>query len=281
MNGNDLTEYHSENKLQDSFWNAIRETLLVLCNSRWLVWINFKKDFSSKYVQTGMGLIWAVLTPIIPVSVYIFLGYLRVLKISGGMHYTVYIISGMTFWLFLSGGIKAGINAIQTDRNLILKVDIPVLVIVLSRFGHVLSDTIVRLFFLIVLFFFMDVKLKLSMLFIPLVFFPLLALSLGSGIILGIMNVVNRDVENITNIILTYGVWGSSVIFPMPEEGIIGILNSVNIFNHLIIGCREFLVLGEIQSWRQFGLSSAFSFITLLIAIKIQHSLQYKIRCFL
>ena len=76
----------------------------------------------------------------------------------------------------------------------------------------------------------------------------------------------------------TYGMFVSSVIFPMPTEGILGLVNSLNIFNHLIVGIRDFIVLGQFQYPALFGASSAIGLCIMLLGVKWQHTVQYKVK---
>jgi ABC-type polysaccharide/polyol phosphate export permease len=108
--------------------------------------------------------------------------------------------------------------------------------------------------------------------------FPLVALGLGLGILLGIFNSANNDIANVSKIFFRYGMFLSSVIFPMPSEGAIGLLNNFNIFNHLIVGIRDFLVLGHLQYPAHFGVSSAIGLGIIILSIKWQHTVQYRVK---
>jgi hypothetical protein len=77
---------------------------------------------------------------------------------------------------------------------------------------------------------------------------------------------------------LTYGMFTSSVIFPMPTDGILGLVNSVNIFNHLIVGIRDFIVLGQFQYPVHFAASAVIGICFMLFGVKWQHTVQYKVK---
>jgi lipopolysaccharide transport system permease protein len=273
-----ITVYHKDYLISDSLITAWRKTLQAIWRNRWLIWVNFKKDFFSQYKQSGLGLLWSLIMPIIPVSAYLFLGYLRVLKVKGGMPYPVYIISGMTFWLLLREGINSGMGAIQQDRGILTKINTPLIVVILSRYGSVCANTLIRLVFLIFILFFYKIIPNPNIILIPIVLLPLASLSLGLGILLGIFNSANSDVENASKMFLTYGMFASSVIFPMPTEGILGLVNNLNIFNHLIVGIRDFIVLGQFQYPVHFGASSAIGVCFVLLGVKWQHTVQYRVK---
>jgi lipopolysaccharide transport system permease protein len=273
-----ITVYHKDYLISDSLITAWRKTLQDIYRNRWLIWVNFKKDFFSQYKQSGLGMLWSLVMPIIPVSAYLFLGYLRVLDVRGAMPFPVYIITGMTFWLLLRDGINSGMGAIQRDRGILTKINTPLIVVILSRYGSVCANTLIRLVFLIFILFFYNIIPNLNILLIPLVLLPLVCFGLGLGILLGIFNSANSDIENVSNMFLRYGMFVSSVIFPMPTEGVLGLVNNLNIFNHLIVGIRDFIVLGQFQYPAHFAASSAIGICFLILGVKWQHTVQYKVK---
>lgn len=273
-----ITVYHKNYLISDSLITAWRKTLQAIWRNRWLIWVNFKKDFFSQYKQSGLGQLWSLIVPIIPASAYLFLGYVRVLNVRGGMPFPVYIITGMTFWLLLQEGINSGMGAIQRDRGILTTINTPLIVVILSRYGSVCANTLIRLVFLIFILFFYKIIPSPNIILIPFIVLPLVGLGLGLGILIGIFNSANRDIENMSSTFLRYGLFVSSVIFPMPTEGILGLVNNLNIFNHLIVGLRDFVVLGQFQHPVHFGASSAIGFCFLLLGVKWQHTVQYRVK---
>lgn len=273
-----ITEYNKDYLISDSLIVAWRKTIQDVWRHRWLIWVNFKKDFFSQYKQSGLGMVWSLIMPIIPISAYLFLGYLRVLNVREAMPFPVYIISGMTFWKLLKEGIISGMGAIQKDKGLLTKINMPLIVVILYRYGSVCANTLIRLVFLIFILFFYKIVPSLNIILIPFVILPLVCFGLGLGILLGIFNTANSDIENVSIMFLTYGMFVSSVIFPMPTKGALGLVNSLNIFNHLIVGIRNFIVLGKFQYPVHFVASSAIGLCIMFIAVKWQHTVQYRVK---
>jgi len=169
-------------------------------------------------------------------------------------------------------------RAIQQDKNILIKIDIPLIVVILSRYGSVCADTLIRLVFLIFILFFYNIVPNVNIILLPFVVLPLVCFGFGLGIILGIFNSANSDFGNVADMFLTYGMFASSVIFPMPTEGTLSLVNSVNIFNHFIVGIRDFIVMGQFQYPALFGASSAIGFCIMLLGVKWQHTVQYRVK---
>lgn len=273
-----ITRYTSRTCIKDSMIITWKKTFHEIRHNRWLIWTEFKKDFFANYRHSGLGAVWAIILPLIPVSAYLFLGYVRVLNIKDDIPFVVFIISGMTFWQMIAGGINAGTKAIHGKKALISKINMPLIVVFMSAYGHVVADTLIRVIFLSIILLCYKINPGLNIIFFPFVLLPPLMFSMGLGMILGIFNCINSDIGNITNSFLTYGMFVSSVIFAMPNNGILGLIKDLNILGHFIIAIRTMLLKGNIENIIPYIISSIISLIVIAAAVKWQHTLQYKIR---
>ena len=272
-----ITIYNKDTRLKASFAEAFSTLFHNAWSYRSLIWRSVKRDFTMPYGQSFLGIGWSFIMPMIPVTAYLVLVFLGVLDTRAGMPFLVYVVTGVTFWFFLSGSINSVINSIQRDRGIITKVKFPLIVVILSGFGKVCSDTLIRLGFVVVAFAIYGIVPNWTIIFSPLIILPFILLSFGLGIIVGLLNVVAGDTKNIVDMFLNYGMFLCSVFFAMPESGPIGAANKFNIFNHFIVGIREFLVFGYITDSVGFGVSSLIAVVVFLFSIRALYSLEYKI----
>ena len=184
----------------------------------------------------------------------------------------------MTFWGLLRDGITSGMLSIQQNKVVLTKINMPLIVVILSKYGSVCANALIRFVFLIFILFFYKLIPSLNIILIPFVLLPFVCFGVGLGIFLGIFNSANSDVGNVSNIFFTYGMFASSVIFPMPTTGLLGLVNNFNIFNHLIVGIRDFIVLGQFQYPAHFAASSGIGLCIMLFGIKWQHKVQYRVK---
>jgi lipopolysaccharide transport system permease protein len=273
-----ITVYDSRTCLKESMVTAWKRTIIDIKQNRWLIWSEFKKDFLANYKQSGLGSLWAIVLPLIPVSAYLFLGYVRVLNIRDEMPFVVFIISGMTFWQLIAGGINSGTNAIHRQKTLLSKINMPLIVVFISKYGHVLADTLIRLIFLAIVLSYHGIYPGINIILLPFVMIPPIMFSLGLGMILSLFNCINSDVGNITNALLTYGMFVSSVIFSMPTDGFLGVVDRCNVLGHFVKAIRGIIVYGRIDNLLPYLICSAISLVVFANAVKWQHTLQYKIK---
>jgi lipopolysaccharide transport system permease protein len=278
FNRDQVTVYKQDNNVDDSLIAACKNAVLTIKIYKWLIWVEFKKNFFSPYTQSGIGKLWAFILPLIPISVYLLLGYLRVLNIGDDMPYPVFIISGMTFWFLIREGIQTTMRSIQRNAHILSKLKMPFLVIILSNLGSVIANFMIRLSFLILIMILFNFYPGFRILFLPIIIFPVILFCCGLGVILSILNTTNNDVGNFADIFLSYGLFVSSVIFSMPTSGVIGTINKLNIFNEFIVVLRQFIVFGSLNDPLKYLLITTISIFIFLISIRYQHRMQYLIR---
>ena len=103
-----------------------------------------KRDFKERYVGTGLGQFWYILSPIITIFIYtvIFSDFMKMkLHLEGSTNseyaYSIYLIPGLFSWNFFSLIVDRISNSFFEKANFIKKVNIPVYVFQISIF---LSD---------------------------------------------------------------------------------------------------------------------------------------------
>ena len=103
------------------FW-AYRELLYFL------TW----RDVKIRYKQTLIGIVWAVLQPILTVAVFsvIFSRFARF--DTGEIPYPLFALSGLMLWLFTHGSVTMASNSFVSNTNLVTKVYFPRLIVPLA-----------------------------------------------------------------------------------------------------------------------------------------------------
>ena len=152
----------------------------------------------------------------------------------------------------------------------------------LSKLGEVFYETIIRFFVIAIIVFYFNVNINLISILLALIsLIPAIIFALGVGIILSLLDILIQDIRRVTLLLLRYGLFVSSVIFPFPEEGIIAIVNQFNIFNTFVNATRNILYTGTIEHMALYISTSIFGIIIFIIASKLLYSLEYKIRSYL
>ena len=277
-----IKKYSANYRCDDSIFTALTSLYQQAITYKWQIWLAVKKNIHQTYQQDVFGLFWSIAMPIIPMTIYMVLAYIKVFKTVDNMPFIYYISMGMLVWLLMATTIHTITMAIKAEKSILTTTNFPIFPTILSKLGEVLHDTAIRFVVvaIIVIWFQHEISVgNLMLAFLSLI--PAIIFALGLGMMLSILDVVVQDTRRILILVLRYGLFISSVIFPFPEWGIPGLLNKFNIFNTYVNATRDLLHHGSIQHLDVFIYTSIVSVVIFLIAAKLVYSMDYKIRAYL
>src|SRR5919199_2678706 len=110
----------------------------------------FRRDFHAKYKGSVLGVAWSLLNPLVLLGVYLVVfGLLW----KGGTikHYPLYLLAGLTCWIFFATSLQAAARSMIDSAELIKKVRFPRQLVALSTVATQLVTYAVMLAILIVL----------------------------------------------------------------------------------------------------------------------------------
>jgi len=277
-----MKTYSANFRCDDNTFTALKALYLQAKTYRWQIWLAIKKNIHQTYQQDVFGLFWSIVMPIIPMTIYMVLAYIKVFKTVDNMPFIYYISMGMLVWLLMATTIHTIMLSIKTEKSILTTTNFPIFPTILSRLGEVLHDTVIRFLIVAIVIIWFQIDLSLMNVILALLsLIPAIIFALGLGMMLSILDVVVQDTRRIVLLVLRYGLFISSVIMPFPEWGIPGILNQFNIFNTYVNATRDLLHHGSMQHFDVYIYSSIFSLIIFLIAVKLVYSMDYKIRAYL
>jgi len=171
------------------------------------------RDILVRYKQTVIGILWAVLKPLLTMIVFtVVFGKLAKMP-SDGLPYPVFVYVAMLPWLFFSSALSEASNSLITNANMISKIYFPRLVIPISAVIVCFVDFLISAVILVGLMAWYHVVPGCALLWMPL--FTLLALgaSFGISLWLSALNVKYRDFRYIIPFIVQFGLYVSPVGF--------------------------------------------------------------------
>lgn len=255
-----------------------REMITELACSKELLWRLFLRNFKAKYRQTILGVIWAIVTPLLTIGVFVFLNHAGVIMI-GEVHipYLAYGLLGLTLWHIFAGGLVACSNAIVADGTIVVKINFPKETLVISSMGETLVEMLIRLGLTIAVFVSYKVIPAWTAVFLPLTLVPLLLLTVGLGLMLSLLNVVLRDVSNIVSLSTTFLLFVTPVLYPEPNIKFFKLFTAFNPLAALISGPRDLVVKGFMTQPVSYAVYSGLSLIIFLISWRLFHLTETRI----
>ena len=218
--------------------------------------LNMVQDWHDTYRGTYMKLLWAVLMPIVPMSVFMLLAALRVFEQDGRYPSGVYIAAGITIWMLFAETITITINALRGLSHSLADAQTPLIVPIVSKYSMLFSDTLIRLLALVAWLLIEGVPFNWWMLAFPLLFLPIILFSVGLGLMLATFNIVLPDIDQLTGMILRYAVFFSNAFFPLPDKPWVTTMNYFNAPSIFIVNIRDILVLGQCSEPWGFAITS-------------------------
>jgi len=171
------------------------------------------RDVLVRYKQTAIGVLWAVLRPVLTLLIFVFI-FSKVAKLPAlGMPYPVMVFAGQLPWLLFSTSLTECSTSLITNSNLISKVYFPRLIVPASSVIVSFVDFAISFGLLALLMIFYHVWPTWYLLTLPL--FTLLALiaSTGAGLWLAALNVEYRDFRHVVPFFVQLGLYVSPVGF--------------------------------------------------------------------
>jgi lipopolysaccharide transport system permease protein len=171
------------------------------------------RDVKVRYKQTGLGVAWAVLQPLLGMIVFtIFFG--RLAKVpSDGIPYPLFSYSALLAWQLFAYSVTESSNSVVASERLITKVYFPRLVIPMASILAGLVDFAVAFVLLIGLMVYYGVYPGWGILTLPLFIIFELATALGVGLWLSALNVQYRDVRYTVPFIAQFWMFASPVVY--------------------------------------------------------------------
>ncbi|MFL6583013.1 MAG: ABC transporter permease [Chthoniobacterales bacterium] len=171
------------------------------------------RDVLVRYKQTVIGVLWAVLRPLLTMIVFTFV-FSRIAKLPAeGVPYPVMVFAAMLPWQLFATSLSEGSGSLISNANLISKVYFPRLIVPASAVIVSFVDFAISMGLLALLMIFYKVWPGLPILMLPV--FTILALlaSAGAGIWLAALNVKYRDFRYVVPFIVQFGLYISPVGF--------------------------------------------------------------------
>ena len=216
---------------------------------------SIKRDFQSRYQSSFLGALWLILQPVAIIVVYtvIFAELMRtrLVDMDGPFAYSIFLCSGILTWGLFTETLNNLVKVFITNANILKKLSFPriclPIIIACSALINFLIIFTLFMVFLIVSGNFpgwviLDV---IPVLLIQMIF------TIGLGIILGVMNVFVRDIEQFINILLQFWFWFTPIVYVSKTlpEAVRGLLK-LNPMTNIIMSYQSIFLYHNSPDWK-------------------------------
>lgn len=247
--------------------------LRELYQYRDLVWLFFKRNYSTRYKQTVLGPMWLIFNPLITVSLYaLIFGRLAGLSASGVPQFLFYLCSN-ALWAFFATCLTETSNTFTANAAIMGKVYFPRLVMPMSSVLTGMLDLLIQMAMLVLAMVGYcvvgyDFGINLSILLVPALILQVGLLGLGCGIIIASLTTKYRDLVILVGFGVQLWMYATPVVYTtgiIPQKYLgLYMLNPMA----SIIECFRSVVLGiPTDAWQYWGISWVVTFVVLFIGV--------------
>jgi lipopolysaccharide transport system permease protein len=171
------------------------------------------RDILVRYKQTVIGILWAILRPLLTMVVLsvVFGNWAKMP--SGGVPYPILVFAAMLPWHFFANSFSGASNSLITNTNLISKIYFPRLIIPTSAVVVSFVDFLISTAVFLCLMVWYDFWPTWRFVALPLLILIAITASLGAGFWISALNVKYRDFRYVVPFIVQFGLYISPVGF--------------------------------------------------------------------
>lgn len=247
-----------QNQYSKPFWGLLRGN-----NRLERIWLLAKVDFSKRYYDHGLGILWALLNPLFRFIVY-YLVFTEIFP-SKVPRFALYLFSGLIVWFFFAQGTKKSINLLKQKKYLIENIQFNQFDLfyaaILSTFYafcfNFLAYSIASVIY--------GTPIFVTLLWVPLLILNILVLTMGISMILATVNIYLRDIEHLWDMIILGGFWLTPVLYDKKiTMEVLPILQYINPVAGILINIRETALYGNAPYYHLLGYDWLFAIIVYL-----------------
>jgi ABC-type polysaccharide/polyol phosphate export permease len=215
----------------------------------------FRRDLQTRYKGSALGVVWSLINPLILMGIYV-LVFSVLWKVAQVPHYALYLLVGLTVWLFFSSSLTSASRSLLDSAALIRKVRFPRQLVPLSVVATQLVAFVAMFVVLVVV----------NLIVIPetrdvfLVAVPIAAVEVafvaGVSLAIACANVLYRDVEHLVSAALLPWFFLTPILYRLEDlpggvkqyDWVVTILRWVNPVTPAIEALRAPLFYGKLPN---------------------------------
>lgn len=193
-------------------WTSLK--LMDVWEYRELVAIFVWRDLKVRYRQTVIGVLWAIIQPLLTMVIFsVFFGRLAGVP-SDGIPYPIFSYAALVPWTFFANSMNQASNSLVNNPEMIKKIYFPRLTMPLAATLAGLVDFALAFIVLLGMMLFYGYIPTINTLWLPVFILIAMMTALGVGLWLGAMNVKFRDVRYMIPFITQAWLFATPVAYP-------------------------------------------------------------------
>lgn len=193
--------------------------LLSLWRYRGFVLSSIRNEFVTRFARSRLGGLWMIVHPLAQVLIYaLILSNVLAAKLPGidnKYAYAIYLMAGMLAWNLFAEVVGRCVTLFIEQGNLMKKIVFPRIALPAIVVGSCLLNNLVLFVAMLGVFALLGHLPGLALLWLLPLTLLVIALALGIGLVLGVLNVFVRDIGQVVPIGLQILFWFTPIVYPV------------------------------------------------------------------
>ncbi len=227
------------------------------------------REFTVRYKQSLIGVLWAVFQPLSMMLLFTFIfTYILQYKVAS-YPYVLFFYAGSLPWSFFSSSLNYAIPSLVSHYNLVTKIYFPREILPLAGVAVAFIDFFIASIVYVVLIIAFKVKITLTILwFLPL-FILLLLLASSMSLVLSALNVYYRDVKLASGFLIQLWFFASPVFYSIDKLSMkMKLILFINPLTFIIENMRRCVIEGRSVVLWQFLIEVVFTLMLFIISYR-------------
>jgi ABC-type polysaccharide/polyol phosphate export permease len=234
------------------------------------IWVLAKTDFLKRYYGSFLGVVWALLNPLIQLGIY-YSVFVLVFK-SKQENFALFLFLGLILEMFFAETATTGLNVIRSKRYVLENIKINWFDIYYAATFSTFFAFLFNFFVLLAINLFANTTFNNEAWYVlPLLILNLLTLGFAVQLTLSTIQVYLKDVVHLWDMIKTLILWMSGIFYPIdPTPGSdTVILAYLTPIAGIIHNARQTLLYGQTADWSLIAYDWIYTIIVLFIAVLV------------
>jgi len=175
-----------------------------------LIW----RDMSARYKQTVLGPLWAILQPVVMMTIFTLVFSRMQSKLPGNVPYSVFVFAGLIPWTLFSQGFNQASLSLVNQTHLLTKVYFPRVFVPTAASAVFIIDLLISMVIYGLILFYYGIWPSWTIVFVPLLIVLTFCVTLSLGLIFSALTVFYRDFRHLVPFVVQILMYISPVIIP-------------------------------------------------------------------
>jgi lipopolysaccharide transport system permease protein len=231
------------------------------------------REISSRYRESVLGTVWAVVNPLLMLSIYTFVfGYMLKSRWPGQgdnkLLFAVTLFAGLIVNTLFAETVNSSTKVIAENANYVKKVVFPLEMLPLVLLGNALFHAAVSFGILIVANALVGTGLHWTMLLLPVVVIPIILATAGIAWVLASLGVFLRDASQIVGFVTAFMMFLSPIFYPLTSfPATLRMWLFVNPLTLPVVQVRQVVINGALPAWRELLVSYVIGLVVAAIGL--------------